>query len=153
MGQVVYTNYWINKRAGIKKEHGSYLTEEDAIKGIETWWDIHKAKYKEIIHKRTNSGALEILYGDDRYFYRIEKREIDGKLPSTTYKLKSSGEIHALRLQHHLRDEMFLFDELSEPYRDRLIVTMADVPKIREYVYTKRGEPIIKISEIKQLVH
>lgn len=151
MSQTVYTNYWINKRDQIKKEHGSYPTEEQAIKGIETWWEIHKEKYKDVQHKRTNKGALEICYGDDNYFYRIEKHEIDGQLPSLKYKKKTDGEIKSLRLQNNLREEMFLFDELAEPYRDRLIVTMADVLKVREYVYTQRGEPIVKLSEVKQL--
>lgn len=151
MSQTVYTNYWVNQRANIKKEHGSYLTEEEAINGIETWWRIHKAKHKEVKQHRTNSGALEIHYGDDHYYYRIEKREIDTPLPSTNYKLKTTGEIHSLRLQNNLRDDMFLFDELAEPYRDRLIATMADAQKVRDFVYTDHGEPIIKLSEVKNL--
>lgn len=149
MSQTVFTNYWINQRANLKKEHGSYLSEEDALKGIETWWDIHKTHYKGIEHKRTNSGALEIHYGDDNYYYRIEKREIHHPLPSLSYRLKSAGEIHSTRLQYHLGDEMFLFDELAEPYRDRLIVTMADAQKVKAFVYTQNGQPIVKLEEVK----
>lgn len=151
MTQTVYTNYWISRRDKLKKEHGSYPTEEQAIKGIETWWEIHKEKYKDVEHVRTNTGALEIHYGDDNYYYRIEQREIEGSLPSLKYKLKTDGEIHSLRKQNNLRDDLFLFDELAEPYRDRLIVTMADAEKVRDFVYTQKGAPIIKLSEIKQM--
>lgn len=151
MTQTVYTNYWINDRDQIKKEHGSYLTEQEAIKGIETWWDIHKNHYKDVTHRRTNSGALEITYGDPNYYYRIQSRQIDHPLPSTRYKLKSDGEIKSLRLSHNLSPEMLLFDQLAEPYRDRLIVTMADAKKVRDFVYTENGQPIIKLSEVKNL--
>lgn len=151
MSQTIYTNYWVNQRVGIKKEHGSFKTEADAIKGIETWWEIHKNHYKEVSHKRTNSGALEIHYGDPNYFYRIESRTIDGALPSTNYRLKQKGEIQAIRLKYHLSPEMHLFDELAEPYRDRLIVTMADASKVREYVYTDNGQPIIKLADVKHV--
>ena len=112
MTQEVYTNYWVNLRTNVRKEHGSYLSEKEAINGIETWWRIHRKKYKDVEKKRTNSGALEIHYGDENYFYRIEKRQVGTPLPSTTYKLKSSGEIKSTRLQNNLHDEMFLFDEL-----------------------------------------
>ena len=57
MTQTVYTNYWVNRRDKLKKEHGSYPTEEQAIKGIETWWEIHKEKYKDVKHVRTNTAA------------------------------------------------------------------------------------------------
>ncbi|MGY3815686.1 hypothetical protein ACWOA6_09110 [Globicatella sulfidifaciens] len=151
MTQTVYTNYWVNRRDKLKKEHGSYPTEEQAIKGIETWWEIHKEKYKDVKHVRTNTGALEIYYGDDNYYYRIEQRQISGSLPSLKYKLKTDGEINSLRKQNNLRDDLYLFDELAEPYRDRLIVTMADAQKVRDFVYTEKGAPIIKLSEIKQM--
>ncbi|MBF6977635.1 hypothetical protein IU403_00570 [Aerococcaceae bacterium zg-BR22] len=151
MTQTVYTNYWVNERVDLKKEHGSYLTEEEAIKGIETWWEIHKEHYKEVEHKRMNSGALEIYYGDPQYYYRIEKRQISEPLPSRTYRLKSAGEIQSTRKMNQLRDGVYLFDELAEPYRDRLIVTMADAQKVREYVYTDHGEPIIKLADVKQI--
>lgn len=142
MVQTVYTNYWENRRDNVRKEHGSYATEEEAIEGIKAWWELHNEKYTNVKHERTNSGALEITYGDDNYYYRIEKREIDDKLPSRNYKLKSSGEIQAARWNENLHDEAFLFDELAEPYRDRLMVAMADVKKVRKYVYDKNGRPI-----------
>lgn len=151
MKQVVYTNYWVNRRNKSRKEHGSYKTEEDAVKAIYTWWEIHKEHHKEVEQRRTNTGALEIMYGDDNYVYRIEKRTINEPLPPTTYRLKTVGEIHAERLRYQLNDETFLFDELAEPYRDRLIVAMADSKKVRDYCYTINGQPIIKLSDIKQL--
>ena len=151
MTKTVYTNYWVNRRDKLKKEHGSYPTEEQAIKGIETWWEIHKEKYKDVKHVRTNTGALETYYGDDNYYYRIEQRQISGSLPSLKYKLKTDGEINSLRKQNNLRDDLYLFHELAEPYRDRLIVTMADAQKVRDFVYTEKGAPIIKLNEIKQM--
>ena len=77
--------------------------------------------------------------------------QISGSLPSLKYKLKTDGEINSLRKQNNLRDDLYLFDELAEPYRDRLIVTMADAQKVRDFVYTEKGAPIIKLSEIKQM--
>ena len=151
MEQVVYTNYWVNRWNESRKEHGSYRTEEDAIKGITTWWEIHKEHHKDVQHHRTNTGALEITYGDDHYFYRIEKRTVHSPLPPLSYQLKKSGEIHAERLRYQLDDETFLFDELAEPYRDRLIIAMADSKKVREYSYTKNGQPIIKLKDIKKI--
>ena len=47
----------------------------------------------------------------------------------------------------------FLFDELAEPYRDRLIIAMADSKKVREYSYTKNGQPIIKLKDIKKIAN
>ncbi|AXY25549.1 hypothetical protein CL176_05820 [Suicoccus acidiformans] len=147
MSQTVYTNYWINKRDNVRKEHGSYKTEEEALKGIETWWELHKEHYKDVQHVRTNSGALEILYDDDNYVYRIEEREIEGELPSRSYQKLSPGEIEAKRKQLGLDDETYLFDELAEPYRDRLLVTMADGKKVKEWVYNVKGQPVVKVSE------
>lgn len=147
MSQTVYTNYWINKRDNVRKEHGSYKTEEEALKGIETWWELHKEHYKDVQHVRTNSGALEILYDDDNYVYRIEEREIEGELPSRSYQKLSPGEIEAKRKQLGLDDETYLFDELAEPYRDRLLVTMADGQKVKEWVYNVKGQPVVKVSE------
>lgn len=146
MSQTVYTNYWVNRRANIKKEHGSYLTEEEALQGIKIWWEIHKEKHHNVEKKRTNSGALEISYGDDNYFYRIEKRQVSNPLPSRKYKLRSKGEIESLRFKHHLNDESFLYEELAEPYRDRLMIVMADAKKLREYVYDIKGRPIKKFA-------
>ncbi|MGX7092473.1 hypothetical protein [Hutsoniella sourekii] len=147
MTQTVYTNYWINRRDNVRKEHGSYPTEEEAIQGIETWWEIHKEHYKDVEHNRTNTGALEILYDDDNYFYRIEKRQIEGELPSRHYKKLTAGEIDTKRKQLNLDEDTYLFDELAEPYRDRLIVTMANAQKVRDWVYTQKGQPVVKVSE------
>lgn len=97
-------------------------------------------------YERTNRGALEILYGDANYYYRIESREIDGSLPSRAYKVKSKGEVEALREKHQLDETAFIFDELPEPYRDRLIQAIGDSSKCREYSYTEDGQPIIKLN-------
>lgn len=151
MSQTVFTNYWVNQREDFRKEHGSYLTEEEAIQGIETWWEIQNDKYSNVTRTRTNSGALEIKYGDDNYFYRIEQRQIEGALPKRAYKLKSKGEIEAQRKQLNLHDQQFLFDELAEPYRDRLIITMSNSLIPREYLYSENGKPTVKIEDLKQL--
>lgn len=148
MTNVVYTNYWINERDNVKKEHGSYKTEQEAIEAIRAWWEIHREKHRDISYERTNRGALEVLYGDTNYYYRIEKREIPNALPSKSYKVKSQGEIDSLRLKHQLDDETLIFDELSEPYRDRLVIAFSDVKKCREYTYTEDGQPITKLRAI-----
>ncbi|WP_028274051.1 hypothetical protein [Atopococcus tabaci] len=145
MTQTVYTKYWINKRDGVRKRHGHYKTEEDALQGIKAWWEIHNEDYEPKI-ERTNSGALEIAYIDDNYFYRIEEEEIEGKLPKTSYKLLKKGEIQAKRAQLNLDEESHLFDELAEPFRDRLIQAMADPKEARQYIYTSEGEMIRKIE-------
>lgn len=148
MSQTVYTNYWVNQRSDVRKEHGSYLSEEDAVKGIKAWWEIHREKYRNVEYNRTNTGALEIIYDDDNYFYRVEKRNINWELPSRSYRLKTKGEIEAKRKQLNLDDETLLFDELPEPYRDRLIVAMADASKAQEYVYNNSGQPTVKIKDL-----
>lgn len=147
MTGTVYTNYWVNERADVKKEHGSYKSEEDAVLAVKTWWEIHGEKRNNIEYRRTNTGALEILYGDPHYYYRIEKRNSDSPLPSTSYRTKTKGEIEALRNKLQLDKETFLFDELAEPYRDRLILAMADPKKCRAYTYTEDGRPIIKLND------
>lgn len=149
MPQTVYTNYWVNRRMDTRKEHGSYKTEDEAVEAIRTWWEIHKENHSNIEYIRTNTGALEILYGDDNYIYRIEKRQIKDKLPGRSYKRKSNGEIEAARKQLNLDEETFLFDELAEPYRDRLIITMADSQKVREFLYNEKGRPTVKVEEYK----
>lgn len=151
MGEEVYTNYWVNRRNKVKKQHGSYKTEEEALRGIEAWWELHKENYNNIEKIRTNTGALEITYGDDNYAYRIEKNHIKDKLPSKSYKLKSKGEIEMQRKQLNLDDETFLFDELAEPYRDRLIVAMANSQTAREFLFNEKGRPIVKIEEYKHI--
>lgn len=151
MNQTVYTNYWVNRRENFRKEHGSYHTEEEAVKGIETWWELQKDKYSNVTKTRTNTGALEINYGDENYFYRVEKRDISDKLPSRSYKLKTKGEIESLRKQLNLSDEQFLFDELAEPYRDRLIVAMSNSKTPREFLYSETGAPSVKIKDLQKL--
>lgn len=147
MKQIVYTNYWMNKLRKVKKEHGSYKSEEEAIEGIKAWWELQGEDFPDATYTRTNTGALEIDYNGDGYVYRIEKREIEDSLPSRSYKLKKPGEIEALRLKHLLHEEAFLFDELAEPFRDRLVITMADSKKVREFVYDKEGKPIKKLTD------
>src|SRR5699024_11693516 len=96
--------------------------------------------------ERTNRGALEILYGDANYYYRIERREINGSLPSREYKGKSKEEIEALRAKHQLDETAFIFNELPEPYRDRLIQAIGDISKCRDYSYTEDGQPIVELN-------
>lgn len=147
MVKTIYTNYWVNKRVDLKKEHGSYKTEDEALRGIQAWWEIHDQKYNDVEYVRTNTGALEILYGDPNYFYRIEEREITNSLPNTSYKLKTPGEIEALRNRYQLDAETFVFDELAEPHRDRLILAMGDSKKARGYTYTESGRPIVELGK------
>lgn len=144
MTRTVYTNYWVNRRDNVKKRHGSFATEEEAVNAVHAWWELHNEQYHDISYNRTNTGALEIIYGDDNYYYRIEKDKISTPLPSTSYRLKTKGEIEALRNKHMLDKDTFIFDELAEPYRDRIIVAMGDSQLAREYTYTKDGRPIIK---------
>lgn len=146
MKETVYTNYWESRRVDVRKEHGSYETEEEALAGIKAWWEIHNESY-EIETTRTNTGALEVLYGDPNYYYRIEEREITEPLPSKSYKVKTTGEIEALRQRHRLDEESYVFDELAEPYRDRIILAMSSIKKAREYSYTSEGKPIIKFKK------
>ena len=47
MTQTVYTNYWQNRIGNIRKEHGSYKSEEEAIAGIKAWWELHKENHKK----------------------------------------------------------------------------------------------------------
>lgn len=151
MVQKVYTNYWINRRSDVHKEHGSYQTEQEAVEGIKAWWELQKDQYRNVEEVRTNTGALEIYYGDDNYFYRIESRIIDESLPTTKYKLMSSGEILSKRKQLNLDENTLLFDELAEPYRDRIMVAMADAKKAREWLFTSQGKPIVNIEEYRRL--
>lgn len=144
--QTVYTNYWVSRIGDVRKEHGSYKSEEEAIEGIKAWWDLHGEKHSDVEYKRTNTGALELIYEDELSFYRIEKREIEGKLPTRSYQLKKPGEIEALRFKYILDEEFCVFDELAEPFRDRLIVAMADSKKARDFIYDREGRPIRKIS-------
>lgn len=147
MTKTVYTNYWVNQRLDQRKEHGSYQSEEEALAGIQAWWELHGESYDtELI--RTNTGALEVLYGDPNYFYRIEARETSEALPKRSYRVKGQGEIDALRQRYQLDDETFIFDELAEPYRDRIIVAMNSIEKARGFTYTETGRPIVKLTEL-----
>ncbi len=146
--ETVYTNYWVNERDGVKKEHASFKTEEEAREAIEIWWELHDEKH-DVDAYRTNTGALEVKYGDDNYYYRIEKREIEEALPQTSYQLKNSNQINATRQKHNLPDDYYLFDELAEPYRDRLIQTMGDIKKVRSFTYNEKGQPIVQLSSLK----
>ena len=150
MPQTVYTSYWINRRDDVHKEHGSYPSEEEAIEGIYAWWELNKDHYR-VEQVRTNTGALELLYGDDNYYYRIQKRIIEDSLPSKSYKLLSSGEILSKRKQLNLDDNTLLFDELAEPYRDRVITAMADSKKAREWLFTQNGKPIVNIDSYQRM--
>ncbi|MDO4669875.1 MAG: hypothetical protein Q4A67_00200 [Aerococcus sp.] len=149
MTQIVYTVYWENKRDEVRKKHGSFKSEEAAMEGIKSWWELQKEHYKDPHFERTNTGALEVEYlqDDDNYVYRIEKEEIEGHLPSTSYKLLTEGEITATRQKYALEEEQYLFDELAEPYRDRLIVAMNDAKKAKSYVYDQRGRMIRPLSD------
>lgn len=142
MSHTVYTNYWVSRVRNVRKEHGSYKSEEEAIKGIQAWWELNKEDYPDAEYKRTNTGALEIYYNGDNYFYRIEKRELENSLPNHHYKLRKPGEIEALRAKHDLHEEAFIFDELAEPFRDRLVVAMGNTKKARNYIYDDEGRPI-----------
>lgn len=145
MTRTVYTNYWVNERADVKKRHGSFNSEKEAVAAIYAWWEIHNESYHDIEYVRTNTDALEIIYGDANYYYRVEKRKTSKPAPKTSYRVKTHGEIEALRNKHQLDDQTFLFDELPEPYRDRLIAAMGNIQIAREYSYNEKGQPIIKV--------
>ncbi|MCR8968854.1 hypothetical protein [Facklamia sp. 7083-14-GEN3] len=149
MGRKVYTNYWLNRRDNVVKEHGSYATEEEALRGIKAWWELQKDNYKDVKERRTNSGALEITYGDSNYYYRIVEREFDEELPSLKVKLRSQGEVESLRKKFFLEDEQALFDELAEPYRDRLVEAMGDGKKVQDYIYDQQGRMIRPLKDNK----
>ena len=151
MPQKVYTNYWINRRSNVQKEHGSYPSEEEALAGIRAWWELQNDNYKDVKETRTNTGALEVTYGDENYYYRIESRIINESLPSKKYRLMSSGEILSKRQQLDLDSDTLLFDELAEPHRDRIIIAMADSKKAKEWLYTSSGKPIVNIQEYSRL--
>lgn len=147
MSRKVYTTYWESKLGNVRKEHGTYKSEEEAIDGINAWWELHNEKYPEAEFKRTNTGALEIVYDHENYAYRIEERTTGTSLPNLSYNLKSSGETEAFRKMNNLDEELCVFDELAEPYRDRLILAMADIKKARNYIYDREGRPVRKIKE------
>lgn len=145
MTNTYYTIYWINKRNDVRKEHGTHASEEEAKEAIIAWWEINNESYDYEMY-RTNTDALEIKYVDDFSFYRIEKVESDDKLPSKSYNLKTAGENEAKRKELDLDTDHFLFDELPEPHRDRLIQAMGDPVKARSYIYDKDGKLIRSIK-------
>ena len=63
-------------------------------------------------------------------------------MPKRSYRVKTAGEVESLRAKYNLNKESFLFDELAEPLRDRLILTMADIKKTRNHVYDREGRLI-----------
>lgn len=144
MTNTYYTTYWVNKRDDVRKQHATHATEEEAKEAILAWWDINNESYDYEIY-RTNTGALEIKYIDEYSFYRIEETESDEKLPSKSYKLKTSGENQAKRQSLNLDEDQFTFDELAEPHRDRLIKAMGDPVKARNHIYDKDGKVIRSI--------
>jgi hypothetical protein len=56
--------------------------------------------------------------------------------------------VESLRGKYNLNKESFLFDELAEPLRDRLILAMADINKARNHVYDSEGRLIRGLEEI-----
>lgn len=78
--------------------------------------------------------------------YRIEKRTISEKLPSRSYRLKKAGEIQSLRSKYMIDEEFYLFDELAEPFRDRLVLAMADVQRARSFLYDSEGRLIRELG-------
>lgn len=147
MEQTVYTNYWQNRLTGVKKKHGSYASEEEAINGIKAWWELHQEDYPHAEYKRTNSGALEIRYNDDDHVYRIEKRKSETPLPKAKPKLRNKNEVVSIRQKHDLHEEALLFEELAEPYRDRLMMAMNDSQKLQQYTFDSEGRPIRKLND------
>ena len=143
----VYTNYWENRRDGVRKKHGSYASEEEAFEGIQSWWTLHQENYTDVNKRRTNSGALEITYGDDNYYYRIEKSTLD-KLPSKKCKLRSPGEVDSKRKLAQLDEESYLFEELAEPYRDLLLLAMGDGQRVKDFIYDQKGRPIRELAKV-----
>lgn len=141
MANTYYTIYWINKRDDVRKQHGTHPSKEEAKEAIIAWWEINNESYDYEMYN-TNTGAIEIKYVDDYSFYRIEEVTSDEKLPSKTYKLKTPGENLAKRQQLNLDEDHYLFDELAEPHRDRLIQAMADPVKARSFIYDKDGKLI-----------
>lgn len=146
MTNTYYTTYWINKRNDVRKEHATHATEEEAKEAILAWWEINNESYDYEIY-RTNTDALEIKYIDEFSFYRIEQTETDKKLPSKSYKLKSSDENLAKRKQLNLDDNQYTFDELAEPYRDRLIKAMGDPVEARKHIFDSEGKVIRTIEQ------
>ena len=90
---------------------------------------------------------MEIEYDDNNYVYRIEKRTIEGALPKRSYRVKKAEEAKSLRAKYNLNKESFLFDELAELLRDRLILAMADIKKARSHVYDREWRLILGFED------
>ena len=61
--------------------------------------------------------------------------------------MRSSGEVDKLRKQLSLDDEYYLFEELAEPYRDRLVEAMGDGRKVQDYIYDQHGRMISSLKK------
>ncbi|MER2064428.1 MAG: hypothetical protein ABS873_07220, partial [Alkalibacterium sp.] len=75
------------------------------------------------------------------------KRKTDRPLPKSKAKLRNKNEVVSIRQKHDLHDEAFLFEELAEPYRDRLMIAMNDSEKLMQYTFDSEGRPIKKLND------
>lgn len=148
MTKKVYTVFWENKLSGELKQHGTFKSYDNAVSAIKAWWELHEyqpEKFKE----KPNGQVTRIEYGHRDYIYKIVEREIDEQLPKTTYKQIKQGQIDDQRKKYNLsNNDGFLFDELPEPRRDRIIVAMGDINAARSYTYDNKGKPITKFVNI-----
>lgn len=147
MTHTVYTNYWINRRDNVIKEHGTFNSEEEALQGIKAWWELQGDDYSNVEERRTNSGALEITYGDDNYYYRIISSESETPAVMRKPKKRQAGELDTMRRQRLIDDSLYFFEELAEPYQDRLLMAMGDGEKALKYLYDEKGRLIKLIEE------
>lgn len=147
MTHTVYTNYWMNRRDNVIKEHGTFNSEEEALQGIKAWWELQGDDYSNVEERRTNSGALEITYGDDNYYYRIISSESETPAVMRKPKKRQAGELDAMRRQRLIDDSLYFFEELAEPYQDRLLMAMGDGEKALKYLYDEKGRLVKLIEE------
>lgn len=80
---------------------------------------------------------MEIESDDNNYIYQIEKRTIEGTFPKRSYWVNKAEEVESLCAKYDLNKKFFLFDELVEPLRDKVILAMADIKKARSHDYDK----------------
>ena len=147
MTHTVYTNYWINRRDNVIKEHGTFNSEEEALQGIKAWWELQGDDYSNVEERRTNSSALEITYGDDNYYYRIISSESETPAVMRKPKKRQAGELDTMRRQRLIDDSLYFFEELAEPYQDRLLMAMGDGEKALKYLYDEKGRLVKLIEE------
>lgn len=147
MTHTVYTNYWMNRRDNVIKEHGTFNSEEEALQGIKAWWELQGDDYSNVEERRTNSGALEITYGDDNYYYRIISSESETPAVMRKPKKRQAGELDTMRRQRLIDDSLYFFEELAEPYQDRLLMAMGDGEKALKYLYDEKGRLVKLIEE------